>query len=166
MAKRILIDLTKCRNCKECKVHCVYLYHPVNNGINTLRELASFHFTCRQCEDSPCIEVCPVNALEKKEKGIISRATNLCVACKSCVAICPFGTLMNDFFEIKTAKCDYCSLDNDTKSLKCIDSCPEHAISLTELSENEKENIFLLNENVLVKEYKWENLKHETKPVV
>lgn len=166
MPKRLLIDLTKCRNCKECKVQCSYLYHPVNNGINSLREWAAFQFTCRRCEDSPCVSVCPADALEKDDKGILTRATNLCVACKSCVTICPFGTLMNDFFEAKKAVCDYCHFDDNTKTLKCIETCPENAISLTEMKEDENEHIYALNEFVLVKEYRWEELKHESEPIV
>ena len=166
MAKRILIDLMKCRNCKECKVQCVYLYHPVNNGINALRELAAFQLTCRRCEDSPCVNVCPVDALEKNDKGALVRATNLCVGCKSCVAICPFGTLMTDFFDYRNAVCDYCKLDDSTTSLKCIETCPEQAISLTDAVEDEKENIFILNDYVLVKEYRWEDLKHEEERII
>ena len=36
--------------------------------------------------------------LEKDMDGLIHRHINLCISCKSCVTICPFGTMMTDFF--------------------------------------------------------------------
>ena len=99
MAKKLYIDMTKCRECEECVVECVYDHHPVNRGLKSLLETAAFQFTCRRCEDAPCIEVCPADALERNSEGMVERALNLCVACKSCVAICPFGTLMTQFFD-------------------------------------------------------------------
>ena len=166
MPKKILIDLMKCRNCKDCTISCAYPFHDGNNGMKNIREIAAFHITCRKCEDSPCIEVCPAKALEKNENKIIRRASNLCVACKSCVTICPFGTLMNDFFEYCLSVCNYCNFSEETLSLECIDTCPEKAISLTDMEENEKENIFALNDRILIKDYTWEKLKHETEPLI
>ena len=47
-----------------------YFYPLLNtNGLKTIRELATFRFTCRKCEDAPCINVCPADALEKDENG-------------------------------------------------------------------------------------------------
>ena len=66
--------------------------------IKPIRELAVFRFSCRKCEDAPCIKVCPAEALDKDPDGIVERHTNLCISCKWCVTICPFGTMMTDFF--------------------------------------------------------------------
>jgi len=159
MAKKLIIDLTKCRECEECTVECLYDNHPVNNGMKSLLELASFKFTCRRCEDAPCIEVCPADALERNNEGVVERAINLCIACKSCVAICPFGTLLNHFFEKLHPVCDLCQFDDDTDTLKCIDTCPKDAVKFTNEEPDEEKNIFELNEKVLVKEYAWEKIK-------
>ena len=161
MSYKILIDLTKCRQCNDCSVDCSYDYHPANNGMRHLLERAAFTFTCRQCEDAPCISVCPVEALEKDKNGILTRAINLCVTCKSCVTICPFGTMMNGFFEVRKSICNYCHLNGDVKKLLCVETCKEQALTLTDIDENPDENIHKLNDKVLVKEYIWEILKHE-----
>ena len=159
MAKRLYIDMTKCRECEECVVECVYDHHPVNRGLKSLLETAAFQFTCRRCEDAPCIEVCPADALERNSEGIVERALNLCVACKSCVAICPFGTLMTQFFDYKVPKCDLCNFDEMSSTLRCMETCPKHALTFTEKEPDESKYIFELNDKVLVKEYPWEKLK-------
>lgn len=159
MSKRILIDLMKCRECEKCIVECDYSLHPKNNGVIGLHEMAVFNFTCRRCEDAPCIEVCPAEALERTSEGIVERAVNLCVSCKSCIAACPFGTLMNHFFEVRKSICDYCHFDEHTLSLKCVDTCPHGALSFTNQEPDEASYIFEMNKHVLVKEYAWEKIK-------
>jgi formate dehydrogenase iron-sulfur subunit len=158
MSKKILIDLIKCRECDTCQTSCTYDFHPENNGMRDLLEAAVFQHTCRKCESSPCIEVCPADALEKNDQGVLSRATNLCVSCHSCVAICPFGTMLNDFFEKRKSICNLCDLDDKTESLLCVETCPENALELVEIEADESENIYSLNSRVLIKEHKWEKL--------
>ncbi|MCI0523200.1 MAG: 4Fe-4S binding protein, partial [Bacteroidales bacterium] len=96
---KVLIDMIKLRAAMTQDPSLVLpealCYSSANtNGLKTIRELATFRFTCRRCEDAPCIAVCPADALEKDSDGVIMRHTNLCVSCKSCVTICPFGTMM------------------------------------------------------------------------
>src|SRR5512135_290429 len=103
MAKKILIDMIRLRSvlAADPGIKIPEGYFPGsdgNEGLKTIRELATFRFTCRKCEDAPCISVCPAEALEKDASGIIDRHLNLCISCKSCVTICPFGTMMTDFF--------------------------------------------------------------------
>ncbi len=160
MTKKLIIDLTKCRMCQECVVDCLYDQHPVNLGLKSLLEMASFQFTCRRCEDAPCIAICPPEALDRNEDGIVERDLNICIACKSCVMACPFGTLMNHFFEVRQPICNLCDFDDQTMSLKCIDTCPKGALAFTEIVPDEKKHILELNERVLVKEYSWKILKY------
>ena len=158
MAKKLIIDLTKCRECSECTVDCIYGFHPVNRGMVSLHETATFRFACRHCKEAPCIAICPAGALERNRDGIVERALNLCVACKSCVVACPFGTLMNHFFVFKAPVCDLCHFDEAASTLRCIETCPKSALSLTDEEPDEKRHIHRLNEKVLVKEYSWETL--------
>jgi formate dehydrogenase iron-sulfur subunit len=161
MSKKILIDLTRCRQCSSCTVSCAYDYHPSNNGMLHLLEKAVFRFTCRHCEDAPCISVCPTEALERDSSGTLSRSVNLCIACKSCVTACPFGTMLNTFFEVRKSVCNYCHLNGNDKTPLCIETCREQALTLTDSDENPGENIHRLNDRVLVKEFTWEKMKHE-----
>jgi formate dehydrogenase iron-sulfur subunit len=124
-----------------------------SNGLKTIRELATFRFTCRKCEDAPCISVCPAEALEKDEEGIISRYTNLCISCKSCVTICPFGTMMTDFFKHHRDKSLFYDLTDNKELEKFINACPAGTVSLTETDESPAENIYRLNDKILIREY-------------
>ena len=167
MGKKILIDLTKILDPKtsgrsdQLRAEGILSDFPNTNGLKTLRELAVFRFTCRRCEDAPCIEVCPAEALEKDAQGMIVRYTNLCIACKSCVTICPFGTMMNDFFEHKRTEENYFDLNDEKELRKFIEYNPGGAIKMVEMEPNEQENIYQLNDKVLVKEIPYDKLKHE-----
>jgi len=158
MAQKILIDMTKLRSAlienESLKIPEGLFYRSANsNGLKTIRELATFRFTCRRCEDAPCISVCPADALEKDEEGIINRHTNLCVSCKSCVTICPFGTMMTDFFNHRRNK-DLIYDLNDSKELELfLKACPPGVAAVTESDESPEENIYRLNDKVLIREY-------------
>ena len=158
MALKILIDMTKLRSAmvenSALALPEAYFYPSLNvNGLKTIRELATFRFTCRKCEDAPCISVCPSDALEKDEDGVIGRHTNLCVSCKSCVTICPFGTMMTDFFKHRRNKELFYDLKDEKDMEKFIEACPAGTVSLTDTDESKELNIFSLNDKVLIKEY-------------
>jgi Fe-S-cluster-containing hydrogenase component 2 len=158
MPQKILIDMIKLRSAlienESLPVPEGLFYQSVNsNGLKTIRELATFRFTCRRCEDAPCISVCPVDALEKDEDGIINRHTNLCVSCKSCVTICPFGTMMTDFFKHHRNRDLFYNLNNNKELELFIKACPPGVATLTEADESPQDNIYKLNDKVLIKEY-------------
>jgi Fe-S-cluster-containing hydrogenase component 2 len=164
---KILIDLSKIRDhsvsgrCDQKRIDGILSDFPNTNGLKTLRELAVFRYTCRRCEDAPCISVCPEDALEKDEEGMIVRFTNLCIACKSCVVICPFGTMMDDFFEHKRSEDTYFDLNDEKELKKYVEYNPGGAVRFTNEEENEEKNIYKLNDRVLVKEIPYEKLKKE-----
>ena len=70
MAGKILIDMLKLRDYQECKPDGILRDPELNNEFKTIRELATFLFTCRKCSEAPCINVCPAEALEKTENDI------------------------------------------------------------------------------------------------
>ena len=158
MIQSILIDMIKLRAIMvenpDLKIPEGYFFQSLNpNGLKTIRELAIFRFTCRKCEDAPCISVCPADALEKDGDGIIDRHTNLCISCKSCVTICPFGTMMTDFFRHHLNKDLFYDL-NDKKEMELfIDACPPGVASLGEFKESPEENIYRLSDKLLIREY-------------
>jgi Fe-S-cluster-containing hydrogenase component 2 len=167
MSKKILIDLTKLRDHNiygkgdRKRIDGLLSDFPNTNGLKTLRELAVFRFTCRRCEEAPCIDVCPAEALEKNDEGMIERYTNLCIACKSCVVICPFGTMMTDFFEHKRTEENYFDLNDENELKKYVEYNPGGAVKFVDMDENPEENIHKLNDRVLIKEIPYEKLKHQ-----
>ncbi len=164
MGKKILIDLAKFREAAKDGEYnygeCTYDFHPDNIGMKDIVEKAMMRLTCRRCEEAPCINVCPAEALEKDDEGILVRATNLCIGCQSCVAVCPFGTLANRIITDKKSICDLCDFNDASKPLKCMETAPPGAITFTDAEPTEEEGIYQINEKVLVKEIKWEDLKY------
>lgn len=157
MAHRILIDMVRLRAALAEKhdtelPEAVFYPVPNRNGLKTIRELAVFQYTCRKCEDAPCIAACPADALEKDGEGVINRHTNLCVSCKSCVTICPFGTMMTDFFRHRRNKDIYYDLTRSSDIEKFISACPPGTVALSDAKESEAENIYKLNDRVLIRD--------------
>jgi Fe-S-cluster-containing hydrogenase component 2 len=158
MAQKILIDMIKLRaamveNSTLALPEVIYYPTPNSNGLKTIRELSIFRFTCRKCDDAPCIAACPAEALEKDAEGVINRHTNLCISCKSCVTICPFGTMMTDFFSHHRNKDLFYDLTNIDEMKKFASACPPGTVVLTDMKESPEENIYKLNDRVLIKDY-------------
>jgi formate dehydrogenase iron-sulfur subunit len=158
MKGKILIDMIKLRSLlaenPDLEIPEGYFFQSLNpDGLKTVRELAVFRFTCRKCEDAPCISVCPADALEKDSDGLINRHTNLCISCKSCVTICPFGTMMTDFFHHHRNKDLLFNLNDSIEMKLFVDACPPGVASFTDCDESPEEKIYRLNDLVLIREH-------------
>lgn len=158
MSQRILIDMMKIREALSEQPNLALPEAFINSdpgtpGLKSLVELATFMYTCRKCKDAPCIDACRADALEKDREGIINRHTNLCVACKSCAVICPFGTMMTDFFRHHRNRDLFHDLTKTGEIEKFVASCPPGTVSVTDAREAPEENIYRLNEKVLIREF-------------
>ena len=154
MAGKILVDMVKLRDYDNCKPDGIILDPGINSEFKSLRELATFLFTCRRCDEAPCINVCPAEALEKSENDIITRSLNLCVRCKSCIAICPFGTLMDDLFE-KKDRTSFFDLSDEAELERFVKESPDQTVSYYDGDEDPDQHIYRLSDNILVKDYRW-----------
>ncbi|QKY19030.1 4Fe-4S dicluster domain-containing protein [Halolamina sp. CBA1230] len=51
----------------------------------------SIPMQCYHCENAPCVSVCPVDALVKKDDGFVDVRDDVCIGCQYCLSACPFG---------------------------------------------------------------------------
>jgi Fe-S-cluster-containing hydrogenase component 2 len=156
MGKKLLIDLLSLRELENLPAEAVLKQDKFNSSFKTIRELATFQFTCRHCENAPCIQVCPAKALEKDENGLVNRAVNLCIRCKSCITACPFGTMMDNLFNVKTSGQRFFSLTDENDLEDFARLFPDQAVSIVDRDENPAENIYKLSDMILIKEKIWQ----------
>jgi len=93
----VIADSTLCIGCRTCEAACTDAHRqrglqsqPRLKIMRTIKESAPL--LCRQCEDAPCAQVCPVNAINRRD-GAIQLNESLCVSCKLCGIACPFGAI-------------------------------------------------------------------------
>lgn len=104
----MVIDLRKCVGCHACTIACVaenklppgVVYRPVLD-----EELGTYPYVsrrflprpCMQCDEPPCVPVCPVNATYKRADGVIEVNYDQCIGCRYCVTACPYAARTFDF---------------------------------------------------------------------
>lgn len=154
--KRLFIDLEKLYSCEDASAECSYYYHAKNTGITRLREIGQFLYICRKCEEAPCVNSCPKEALEKQPDDVIMRYTMRCISCKSCSLACPFGTIPLESIPYIVSQCDVCIDRSDKEEPICARTCSiEDAVKFIEIEQSEKDDIYLVGKNIAVHAMPW-----------
>jgi Fe-S-cluster-containing dehydrogenase component/formate-dependent nitrite reductase membrane component NrfD len=142
-----LIDNRKCIGCHACSVACKSEHEtPIGVDRTWVKyiEKGSFPnnrrlFTvmrCNHCEDAPCVTICPVTSLYRRDDGIIDFNPDRCIGCKACMQACPYDALHIDPNTNTAAKCNFCThrLDAGLEP-SCVVVCPEQAIVFGDLDD-------------------------------
>jgi Fe-S-cluster-containing dehydrogenase component len=130
--KTLIIHPEKCNNCNDCVTACIKIRSSLTRqGLSCIRILKDnedenffFPLVCKQCENPPCMEVCPKEAIFRDvelNRLLIDRQK--CVGCGYCVSACPFGAIKLDKQKAKSYKCDLCGGDPE-----CVKVCEPMAI--------------------------------------
>ena len=135
MAKALFIDYQKCTGCRTCELVCAVRHdgfsNPARSRIRVMKWEAEglyIPMSCHQCQDAPCMNVCPVKAIVRDEQlGRISVDYDACIGCRSCVGVCPFGAMSFNSIDKQVFKCDLC--DGDPQ---CVRFCDVKAVNLLE----------------------------------
>ncbi|BAS29226.1 4Fe-4S dicluster domain-containing protein [Limnochorda pilosa] len=142
-----VIDQSRCIGCHACTIACK-AEHQVPIGVTRtyvkqvevgLYPNVERHFQvtrCNQCEDAPCVAICPVEALHRRLDGIVDFDREVCIGCKACMAACPYDALYIDPVSHSAEKCNFCAhrIDQGLEPA-CVAVCPERAIIVGDLSD-------------------------------
>ncbi|MBZ4643049.1 MAG: molybdopterin oxidoreductase, 4Fe-4S ferredoxin, iron-sulfur binding protein [Deferribacteraceae bacterium] len=158
----IVLDDTKCIDCKACTLACKMENH-VPTGLYNYRiwvaeKPVRGHFPnikrsfqpsqCQQCDNPPCVHVCPTKASYQTEDGVVLVDHNKCILCKYCMTACPYDArYVNE--EIKAIdKCTFCYHRlPEGREPACVETCPPKVRVFGDLNDPNSEVSKLLVEH-------------------
>jgi Fe-S-cluster-containing dehydrogenase component len=84
---------------------------------------------CNQCTEAPCVTICPVRALERRDDGIVDVDPAACIGCKACMQGCPYDALYLNESKGTAEKCHFCAHRTEMGlAPACAVICPTEAI--------------------------------------
>jgi len=108
----MIINLDKCTGCQACVVACQIENNnpiprpeevaygrtiswmeiiPVIEGEYPRVKTRFIPRPCMQCDNPPCIKVCPTGATYENKEGIVTQIYARCIGCRYCANNCPYG---------------------------------------------------------------------------
>ncbi len=154
MNRFVTANPSKCIGCRTCEIACA-LAHSDSAGVEGLAPetfkprirmvktaSVSTAVMCHHCEDAPCVNACPNNAIVYRQHSVQVEQER-CLGCKNCVLACPFGVMdvvtvpaVRQFagmtlslgVKAQAHKCDLC-VDRDAGPA-CVSVCPTNALTL------------------------------------
>lgn len=132
----IVVDLNRCIGCYSCEVACkqendvalgeywskVTTLGPT--GTHPHIEQYWLPTMCQQCEDAPCVHVCPTGASYRDADGKVLVDKEKCIGCKYCMMACPYGVRSWNKNEKVVEKCTLCGqLTSNGEQPACVKAC-------------------------------------------
>ncbi|GLP97056.1 4Fe-4S dicluster domain-containing protein [Paraferrimonas sedimenticola] len=163
MTQRLVMihDENRCIGCQACNVAC-RSENQVPDAVTRIQvriegpygQVPNLHFdyrrvSCQQCEDAPCVKVCPTGAAYVGDDGIVSIKADKCVGCQYCVAACPYKVRFMDPESGVADKCNFCK---DTRLARgeqpaCVAVCPTDALVFGDANDSSSAAAQLLASN-------------------
>ena len=135
MQKMLIVDSEKCTGCRLCEVVCSATHEGISNPMKARIHIIKMDndriivpIVCSQCEEAPCMDVCPTIARFRDDQmGRVLFDYDRCIGCKTCLTVCPFGAISFDPEKKMLISCDLC--DGDPT---CIRFCSTQALRYVE----------------------------------
>jgi Fe-S-cluster-containing dehydrogenase component len=144
-----------CVDCERCMEACVQTNHVPSYGYRTIilertreigpkeKETIFMPVLCNQCNEPPCVRVCPTVATYKdKTTGIVVMDSKKCIGCKTCMAACPYNARYFNEEVRAVDKCNFCldtRLSKGMKDTACVEACPAKVRVFGDLSDSKSE---------------------------
>jgi tetrathionate reductase subunit B len=153
MSRRLamVIDAARCIHCAACIVSCkaengVRDGHSRNRVTETERgvyprlTVSMVPAQCMQCDDAPCVRVCPTGASFRAASGVVLINTDDCIGCRYCVEACPYDARYFDPESGTVDKCTFC-LHRVDAGLEpaCVTTCPTRTRAFGDLLDESSE---------------------------
>ncbi len=135
-----VIDHSRCIGCHACTVACkaendvpvgsfrTWVKYVEQGEFPTVKRSFSV-LRCNQCTHAPCVAICPVNALHKRDDGIVDIDPKACIGCKACMQGCPYDALYINEGTGIAEKCHFCAHRTEVGlTPACAAVCPTEAI--------------------------------------
>ena len=154
MSKRLglVFDQERCIGCEACTVACknenegsgYWIQVETQNvsqkdipaGKFPNLEMKFLPRLCNHCSNPPCVEVCPNDALVKREDGPVVLHEDLCDGCQACNNACPYNIIIYNEEKNVSEKCNLCvhRIDQGLEPF-CVICCEGQAIHFGDLND-------------------------------
>jgi len=140
MDKALMINHEKCTGCRLCELVCAVKHDGVSNPTRSRIKVMKWEMeglyipmSCQQCQDAPCESGCPVGAISRNESlNRVEVDHEVCIGCRTCVSVCPFGAMTFNAIDRKVIKCDLC--DGDPQCVRFCDVKAVEYVPATDVS--------------------------------
>jgi carbon-monoxide dehydrogenase iron sulfur subunit len=131
MKKILSFNVSDCTGCRICELVCALEKgegaNPAKSRIVIIKSEESgtdVPGICQHCENPPCQDVCPVEAIRRdpKTEAVILKQ-DVCIGCRACTLVCPYGAITMDVDRGVMMKCDLCE-----GRPRCVELCPKGAL--------------------------------------
>lgn len=158
MTKRLamVIDARACLGCEACVVACKAENGvPLGRSRNWVRQVEHGRYPtvsvqiepgqCMQCENAPCVRVCPTGASSVDALGIVRVDADDCIGCRYCMQACPYDARYFHEESGTVDKCTFC-VHRLAEGLQpaCVATCPSRVRAFGDLADAESEPSRLL----------------------
>jgi len=136
MKRVLLVDSAKCTGCETCVDMCsgrkTGAYSEKASMIRVQKDEIGAIFLpliCEQCREHPCVDICPVDAIQYDEGLCIFNVDgDTCTGCGACEEVCPYhGIFVSDGLALK---CDLCHGEP-----ACVSVCYPKALQYVDVTD-------------------------------